>query len=366
MTKRDFYEILGVPRNAPTEEIKKAYRTLALKYHPDRNQGDTDSEEKFKEASEAYSVLGNDEKRQIYDQYGHEGLQSGSRGFSDFSFFSDSIFSDFEDILGNFFGFGSPFSSKSSHQRGHDIGVEISLTMEEAYKGIEKTFDIEKEINCDVCKGSKSESGQAPETCKQCGGSGKIRRSQGFFSISTPCPVCKGSGRIITHPCKKCQGSGRISEIKEMKITFPPGVKTGNKMRVAGEGEDGLNGGRPGDLYILIDIEEDYHFKRQDNDLIYELNISFSQAALGDALRIKTFYGTETIKIPPETQNNEIIKVKGKGFKNVNGWGKGDFLVIIKVETPRKLTRKEKELFKELRKIEKEKNKSSGEKDLSI
>lgn len=151
-----------------------------------------------------------------------------------------------------------------------------------------------------------------------------------------------------------------------MKITFPPGVKTGNKMRVAGEGEDGLNGGRPGDLYILIDIEEDYHFKRQDNDLIYELNISFSQAALGDALRIKTFYGTETIKIPPETQNNEIIKVKGKGFKNVNGWGKGDFLVIIKVETPRKLTRKEKELFKELRKIEKEKNKSSGEKDLSI
>ena len=366
MRKRDYYDILGVDRNASTDEIKKAYRSLALKYHPDRNQGDPESEEKFKEASEAYAVLGNAEKREIYDRYGHEGLKQGSRGFSDFSFFSDSIFADFEDILGNFFGFGSTFSHRTGHQRGRDIGMELSLTMEEAYRGIEKTINIKKEVNCEACKGSKTEPGHQPENCKQCGGSGKIRRTQGFFSISTSCPVCQGSGKIITHPCKKCRGKGRISEKKEIQVHIPPGVDTGNKIRISGEGEEGRNGGRPGDLYILISIEEDTHFKRQDNHLIYQLNISFAQAALGDTVKIKTFYGSEKIKIPPETQNEEVIKIKGKGFKNVNGWGKGDFLVVIRVRTPKKLSPKEKELFKELRKIEKEKTKPSDENELSI
>ncbi|MCK4944282.1 MAG: molecular chaperone DnaJ [Candidatus Aminicenantes bacterium] len=358
MSKRDYYEVLGVPRNATTEQIKKAYRELALKHHPDRNQGNSESEEKFKEASEAYSVLGNEEKRQLFNRYGFNGLKSGTGGFNDFSFFSDSTFSDFEDILGNLFGFESPFSSQRRRrdQRGNDIAVEVELSLKEAYQGIEKSITVQKEINCDICQGSKSEPGKSPETCKQCGGSGSIRRSQGFFSISTTCPVCKGNGKIISHPCQKCRGSGRISFSNEIKITLPPGIDNGNKMRMSGEGEEGINGGRPGDLYLIIQVREDEHLKRQDNDLIHELNITFAQAALGDEVKIKTFYGTEKIKILPETQNNKIIKVKGKGFKNVHGWGKGDFLIIIKIITPRKMTKREKELFKELRKIEKEKD----------
>lgn len=364
MSRKDYYEILGVSRNASTAQIKKAYRELALKYHPDRNQGSVQSEERFKEASEAYSVLGNEEKRKIYDQYGFEGLKTGNRGFSDFSFFSDSIFSDFEDILGNFFGFESPFSGRSGRsgrQRGQDIGLDVNLSMEEAYRGVKKEITVEKQVNCDVCQGTGTEPGKSPETCKQCGGSGQVRRSQGFFSISTSCPVCRGSGRIITHPCKKCRGSGRATTRKKLEITFPAGVDTGNKMRVTGEGQEGLNGGRSGDLYLLIQVSEHEAFKRQENDLLHELNISFAQAALGEEFKIKTFYGSEKIKVPPETQNHTVIRIKGKGFKNVNGWGKGDFLVIIRVNTPVKLSRREKELFRELKKLEEEKKKAKDD-----
>jgi molecular chaperone DnaJ len=358
--------VLGVPRNATTEEIKKAYRELALKYHPDRNQDNPEAEENFKEASEAYSVLGNDEKRNLFDRYGLNGLKTSGGGFNDFSFFSDSIFGDFEDILGNLFGFESPFSGqRRRNQRGNDLALEVELSLEEAYKGIEKNIKIQKGINCDACQGSKSEPGKPPETCKQCGGSGNIRRSQGFFSISTACPVCKGTGSIITHPCKKCEGKGRLTTSKEINVTLPPGIDDGNKMRMAGEGEDGTNGGRPGDLYLIIHIKEDERFVRQNNDLIYELKISFSQAALGDDVKIKTFYGVEKIKIPPETQNGAVIKVKGKGFKNVKGWGKGDFLIVIRVVTPRNMTKKEKELFRELRKIEQNKD-DSKQKELSV
>lgn len=368
MPKRDYYEVLGISRNASTDEIKKAYRELALKYHPDRNQGNPESEEKFKEASEAYSVLGNEEKRNLFDRYGFDGLKTSAGGFNDFSFFSDSIFGDFEDILGNLFGFESPFSGRRRrNQRGHDLAVEVELSLEEAYKGTEKTITVQKEINCDVCQGSKSEPGKAPETCKQCGGSGNIRRSQGFFSISSACPVCKGTGSIITNPCKKCQGSGRLPTSKEIKVTLPPGIDNDNKMRMAGEGEDGTNGGRPGDLYLIIQVKEDERFIRQNNDLIHELNISFTQAALGDDVKITTFYGIEKIKISPEIQNGTVIKVKGKGFKNVKGWGKGDFLIVIRVVTPRNLTKKEKELFKELQKIEQKKDNSKPkEKELSV
>lgn len=371
MPSKDYYQILGVPRNADTNEIKKAYRELALKYHPDRNQDSPDAEEKFKEASEAYSVLGNPEKRQIYDQYGIDGLKSSNRGFSDFSFFSDSIFSDFEDILGSFFGFDSPFSGgrrQHSRQKGRDMGMEVQLTLEEAYKGVEKSVEIEKETNCIHCDGSGSEPGKDPEVCQQCGGSGNIRRTQGFFSISTPCQICRGSGKVVTHPCQECQGKGRTLSKKEIKVAFPPGIDTGHKLRVSGEGEDGFNGGRPGDLYLIINLQDDRNFKRQENDLIYELEIAFSQAALGDEVKIKTYSGTEKIKIPPETQNNKVIRIKGKGFKNVNGWGKGDFLVVIKVSTPKKLSAAEKRIFKELREIELKKKQTAGKdnKDLFV
>lgn len=361
MAKRDYYEILGVPKNANGEEIKKAYRQLALKYHPDRNEGNPEAEEKFKEASEAYSVLADAEKRQTYDRFGHDGLKMSGRGFSD-SFFSDSIFSDFEDILGGLFGFASSRGrgGRRGPMRGRDVGMEVSLTLEEAYNGVEKNLEIKKEVNCDICDGSGSEPGRTRETCRQCGGSGSVRRSQGFFSIATTCPLCHGTGQIITHPCEKCRGKGRTFESKEIKVPFPAGVDTGNKMRIAGEGEGGYNGGPSGDLYAIIEIEEDDNFERQDNNLVYKLEITFAQAALGDEVKVETFYGTEKIRIPPETQNGKIIRIKGKGFKNVNSWGKGDLLIIINVVTPVKLSRKERELFRELREIEKSKKGSSA------
>jgi len=362
MAKKDYYDILEVPRNATKNEIKQSYRKLALKYHPDRNQKNPEAEEKFKEASEAYSILGNDEKKRIYDNYGFNGLNMGGRGFSTSSFFSDSIFSDFEDILGDLFGFGS-FSSTRGNKRygtrnGSDIGIEVDLTLEEAYKGIEKTVTVHKEKNCNVCDGTGSEPGTTPNVCTQCGGTGNIRRSQGFFSISTTCSLCGGSGSTISHPCKKCNSKGRIEDIKEIKVTFPPGVDNGNRLRITGEGEEGFNGGRPGDLYIIINVKEDDKFKREGNNLIYELNISFSQAVLSDDIKIKTFYGTEKIKIPPEVQDGKIIKLKGKGFKNINGWGKGNLLIIIKVVTPTNISKREREIYKELREIENKKNKN--------
>ncbi len=361
MAKKDYYEVLGIARNASADEIKKAYRKLALQYHPDRNPGNQEAEEKFKEASEAYSVLADNEKRQTYDRFGHDGLKMGGRGFSDFSFFSDSIFADFEDILGGIFGFGTGRGrgQKRGPQRGRDIGMEISLTLEEAYNGVEKELEVKKEVNCDICDGSGSEPGRPPETCQQCGGSGSIRRNQGFFSISTTCSLCSGSGQIIKYPCSKCRGKGRTIEARQIKVTFPAGVNSGNRLRIGGEGESGYNGGRPGDLYVIIQIEEDDRFQRQENDLIYKLEITFAQAALGDEVKVKTFAGTEMIRIHPETQNGKIIKIKGKGFKNLNSWGRGDLQIIVNVVTPVKLSKREKEIFKELREIEKSKKRSA-------
>jgi len=352
---KDYYDILGVPRSASTEEIKKAYREKAMKFHPDRNQGDSDAEEKFKEASEAYSVLGNPEKRSIYDQFGIDGLKRGGRGFSENGFFSDSIFADFEDIIGNFFGFGSPFSrGERGHRprRGRDIGIEVLLTLEETYKGVEKEIEVERETHCATCGGDGSEPGTSPETCRQCGGSGSVRNSHGFFSIATTCPLCRGSGRMITHPCKDCHGTGRIRAKKEIKITLPAGIAAGNKLRVSGEGEAGSRNGRAGDLYLIIDVKDDKRFRREGNDLVADMEISFAQAALGDEVTLGTFSGSEKIKIPPETQTGTVHRVKGKGFKNVNGWGRGDLLVVFHIVTPRKLSREEKKLFGALREIE--------------
>lgn len=355
MAKRDYYEILGVPRKADTSEIKKAYRKLALQYHPDRNQDNPDAEEKFKEASEAYSVLADDKKRQIYDQYGIEGLKGAARGFSDSSFFSESIFSDFEDILGSFFGFGGGGRGGRGARRGRDVGLEIHLSLEEAFTGVEKEIEVKRERACEVCDGSGSEPGRPIDTCQQCGGSGKSRMSHGFFSIASVCPVCNGKGQVIKHPCKTCDGKGRKFESRHIKVNIPAGVDNGNRLRVTSEGEGGFGGGRPGDLYVIIIVDEHDKFRRDGTDLVYQLDITFSQAALGDTITVKTFTGPEKIKIQPESQSGKIIRIKGKGFKNVNSWGKGDLLVILNVVTPTRLTRREKDLFKELRDIEVEK-----------
>jgi molecular chaperone DnaJ len=366
--KRDYYEVLGIAKNAATEEIKKAYRALALKYHPDRNPGDKEAEDKFKEASEAYSVIGNEEKRHIYDQYGFAGLNSqGGNGARDFSFFSDQIFADFEDVLGDFFGLGSFFSGGRGGQRsrrGQDISMQVDLTLEESYLGVEKKIDIKREKTCAECKGSGSEPGKSAENCKQCGGSGKVHRNQGFFTIATACPVCRGQGKVIKHPCHHCQGKGIEIETKELKVNFPAGIDSGNRLRLVGEGSDGSLGGKPGDLYILIHVVEQADFKRNEEDLVYELNLTFSQAALGTEIKLETFWGLEKIKVPAETQTGSIVKIKGKGFKNVNGWGRGDFIVVLKVTTPTNLSKREKEIFKELLTIEESKKSGSWGKKL--
>jgi molecular chaperone DnaJ len=353
MAKKDYYQILGVGRDASAEEIKKAYRKMALQHHPDRNRDNPEAEERFKEASEAYSVLGNSEKRQIYDQYGAEGLRSG--GASDFGFFSDSIFSDFGDILGDMFGFGGAFSGRGQRRgprKGSDLGLEVTLTLEESFLGVEKEIAVEREANCDACDGSGSEPGHAAETCRQCGGSGHVRVSQGFFSMATTCSSCRGSGKTVSHPCNKCRGQGRQRERKTIKVTFPAGIDEGNRLRVAGEGEGGRQGGSPGDLFIMVRIRPDKVFRRQGNDLLMQLPVSFAQAALGDLVSIKTFEGTEKIKIPPSAQNGQILKIRNKGFHQVNRWSRGDLLVQVVVVTPRNLSRQETELFKKLREIE--------------
>ncbi|HNX97969.1 MAG TPA: molecular chaperone DnaJ [Candidatus Aminicenantes bacterium] len=353
MKKRDYYEVLGVSRTAGADEIKKAYRQQALKFHPDRNQGDAESEEKFKEASEAYSVLGNPDKRKTYDQYGHEGLRGNGNG-ADFGF-SDSIFADFGDILGDLFGFGSFFSGGRggrAQRKGRDMGLEVSLTIEEAYHGTDKEISIEREKNCPECSGTGSEAGHPPETCRACGGSGQVRRSQGFFSIATPCSRCGGSGRTITHPCKKCRGQGRVVEEKKLSVTFPAGIDSGNRLRVVGEGEEGQQGGRPGDLYLMVKIEEDGRHQRQGNDLLLTVPVSFAQAALGDEIPLTTFAEAESVKIPAGTQSGQTIRIRGKGFREVNRAGRGDLLVVVSLRTPTRLSPREEALLRELRDLE--------------
>jgi molecular chaperone DnaJ len=361
MSKKDYYQILGVGRNASAAEIKKSYRRLAMQHHPDRNRDNPQAEEKFKEASEAYSVLGNSEKRQIYDQYGAEGLRGGGAGF-DAGFFSDSIFSDFGDILGDLFGF-SGASAQRRQRHGSDLGLEVALTLQESFLGVEKEVVVERERNCDACDGSGSEPGHSPETCRKCGGSGNVRISQGFFSMATTCSSCRGSGKVIDHPCKKCHGHGRQQESKKIKVTFPAGIDEGNRLRVSGEGEGGRRGGTPGDLYIVVRIQPDKQFRRHGLDLLYQLPISFSQAALGDQVTIQTFEGAEKIKIPSSTQSGQILKIKNKGFHQVNRWSRGDLLVQIQVATPRNLSRQESELFKKLREFEDAKGQALSESD---
>jgi molecular chaperone DnaJ len=353
MAKKDYYQVLGVSRDASAEEIKKAYRKLALQHHPDRNHDNPEAEERFKEASEAYSVVGNSEKRQVYDQYGVEGLRNG--GGSDFGFFSDSIFSDFGDILGDMFGFGGSAAGgrqRRGPRKGSDLGMEIALTLEETYLGVEKEVVVERERNCDACDGSGSAAGHDAETCRKCGGSGNVRVNQGFFSMATTCPTCRGNGKVVSHPCPKCHGHGRQRESKKIKVPFPAGIDEGNRLRVSGEGEGGRQGGSPGDLYVVVRVKPDKRFQRHGQDLLLPLPVSFAQAALGDQVTIQTFEGAEKIKIPPATQNGQILKIKNKGFHQVNRWSRGDLLVQVHVLTPRNLSRQETELFKKLREIE--------------
>lgn len=345
--KRDYYEILGVDRNADQQVIKQKYRKLALKYHPDRNHGDTEAEDKFKEISEAYQVLSDPAKRQRYDQFGHQGL-NGS-GFQPFSGF-DEIFESFGDIFGDIFG--SRGRSRTRAMVGEDLRYDLSIEFMDAVKGVEKQIDIEKMSACEACSGTGAKPGSSPTRCPQCGGSGQVRRSQGFFTIATPCPQCRGSGQFIQDPCTDCRGFGKVEKRKTLTVKIPPGVDSGSRIRLRGEGEPGSYGGPPGDLYIVIRVKDHEIFQRHGDDILLEYPISFAQAALGSQITIELLDGEDTLKIPPGTQTGKSFVLKGKGVKNVQSGYPGDFYVKVIVVTPTRLDPEQRRLLEELAKIE--------------
>ena len=349
MNKKDYYEVLDVPRNAGEEEIKKSYRKLAMRYHPDRNPGDKEAEEKFKEAAEAYEVLRDREKRQIYDQFGHEGLEgTGFRGFRGF----DDIFSSFGDIFEDFFGFGTRRGRRNRVRPGNDLRYDMELTLEEAFAGKEEEITFKKWESCKVCNGSGITPGSEPQICATCQGRGQVVRSQGFFQISTTCPSCQGEGRIITDPCHQCQGKGKVKADREISLKIPPGVDTGSQLRLRGEGEPGESGGPPGDLFVVLHVKEHDFFSREGDHLLCEIPISFVQAALGDNIKIPVL-GDENnheLKIPQGTQPGEILSLPGQGMPSLRKNRRGDLFVKIAVKIPKRLNQRQKELLEEFAK----------------
>jgi len=351
--KRDYYDILGVSRNATQEEIKSAYRRLALKYHPDRNPGDKEAEEKFKEAAEAYEVLRDPEKRAIYDQYGHAGLEGYGRPSTHFRDFDD-IFSTFSEIFDEFFGFG-PRRKGYVPEAGADLRYQLELSFEEAISGTEKWIEIPKKATCPFCDGSGIQPGYQPEICPSCQGRGQVYRSHGFLRIATTCPRCQGEGYIITHPCNKCQGKGWVKEKKKVKVVIPPGVDTGMSLRIQGEGEPGLHGGPPGNLYIFIRVKPHPFFTRKGDDIFCEIPISFVQSALGDEIEVPTLKGPQKLKIPPGTQPGHTFRLKHLGAPRLERGGRGDQIVKIIVKVPTDLTPQQRMLLEEFERIEREK-----------
>jgi molecular chaperone DnaJ len=359
MSKKDYYEILGVSRGASADEIKRAYRKLAFENHPDRNPNDAEAEAKFKEAAEAYEVLRDEQKRARYDQFGHEGVAGGG-GFQDFESAED-IFSAFSDIFGDFFGFssrGGRGRRGPTAQPGADLRYNLTISFEEAAKGTEVELSLPKKKICSECDGSGAEPGHSPESCKHCGGRGQVVQTQGFFRIATTCPICHGSGEVVTHPCKQCKGRGVVQETSNVKVRIPAGVDNGSRLRLRGEGEPGIHGGPPGDLYVMIYVEEHEIFQRQGQDLIIQAEISFPQAALGDKIDIPTLDESVPMEIPKGTQSGHVFTLKGLGLPHLGSTQKGDLLVQIKVKTPTKLNKRQKELLQEFSRLEEEKSSS--------
>lgn len=346
MSKRDYYEVLGVDRSADEKDIKKAYRRMAMKYHPDRNPGDQEAEAKFKELSEAYDVLADPQKRAAYDQFGHAGVD-GQSGFGGGQGAGHGSFSDiFGDVFGDIFGGGG--GRRSGVQRGSDLKYNLELTLEEAVRGTEKSIKVPTLVNCEVCDGSGAKKGTQPVTCSTCGGIGQVRMQQGFFAVQQTCPTCSGTGKIIKDPCNSCYGRGVKEETKTLSVKIPPGVDTGDRIRLSGEGEAGRNGGPPGDLYVEAHVKKHPIFEREDSNLYCEVPIGFAEAALGGEMEVPTLDGRVKLKIPPETQTGRLFRLRGKGVKPVRGGGIGDLLCRVVVETPVNLNSEQKELFREL------------------
>ncbi len=346
MAKRDYYEVLGVSRSADEKEIKRAYRKLAMKYHPDRNPGDTESENKFKEASEAYEVLADASKRAAYDQFGHAGVdgQAGGGGFGG----GGASFSDiFGDVFGDIFGGGG---GRGRNTRGADLRYTLELDLEEAVRGKTVEIRIPGHRECDTCDGSGAEKGSTPEPCSTCNGIGQVRMQQGFFAVQQACPTCRGSGQVIKNPCKSCSGQGRVREEKALSVKVPPGVDTGDRIRLSGEGEMGMDGGPPGDLYVQVAVREHSIFTRDGRNLYCEVPISVGDAALGGELEVPTLDGRVKLKIPPETQTGKLFRLRNKGVKPVRGGPPGDLLCRVQIETPVNLTKRQKELLEEFQK----------------
>lgn len=346
MAKRDFYDVLGVSRDADEATIKKSYRKLAMKYHPDRNPDDKKSEEKFKEAKEAYEILSDSSKRAAYDQFGHAGVEAGAGGGAGGAQgFADA----FGDIFGDIFGGGR--GGRSSMHRGSDLRYSLEITLEQAANGTETKIRIPTLDTCESCHGDGSKPGSKPKTCPTCQGHGQVRMQQGFFSIQQTCPKCHGNGKIITDPCSTCHGNGRIKRHKTLNVKIPAGVDDGDRIRVNGEGEAGTNGGPPGDLYVVIHLASHAVFQRDGDHLHCEIPISFTAAALGGEIEVPTLEGHAKIKVPSETQTGKIFRLRGKGIKGVRSHAKGDLLCHVIVETPVKLTSRQKELLEELEAI---------------
>ncbi len=366
MAKRDYYDVLGLSKGASAEDIKKAYRKKAKELHPDRNKGNPDSETRFKEAGEAYDVLKDPEKKAAYDRFGHAAFEGGMGGGGggrpggqgDFA----SAFSDvFDDLFGDFMGGrGGGGGGRQRAARGSDLRYNLRVTLEEAYTGLQKTINVPTAVQCDACEGSGAEGGAEPSTCPTCSGMGKVRAQQGFFTVERTCPTCSGIGQIINNPCKSCKGQGRVEKNRALNVNIPAGVETGTRIRLAGNGEAGMRGGPPGDLYIFIDVARHELFEREENHLFCRVPVSMSKAALGGDIEVPTIDGGRSrVKIPGGSQSGRQMRLRGKGMPALRGGSHGDMLIELAVETPVNLTSKQKELLREFEALSEDNNPES-------
>ena len=360
MAKRDYYEVLGVNKSSSADQIKSAYRKLAVKYHPDKNKGDKGAEEKFKEASEAYHVLSNSERKQNYDNFGHAAFENGGGGRSGFGNFDFS--NHFSDIFEDFFGegFGGGRRSRRSNNRGSDLRYDLSISLEEAFSGKKQDIKFSTSEKCSTCSGSGSKPGHQAGACSMCGGHGQVRSSQGFFTVQQTCPQCAGAGEEITHPCSSCNGQGKKQASKRLSVTIPKGVDDGTRIRLSGKGEAGSRGSSSGDLYLFINVHSHDLFKRSDENLFFECPVSIADAALGTSIEIPTIDGGKAkIKIPAGTQSGKQFRLRGKGMPYMRGNDFGDLYVQVNTEVPISLNKEQKELLEKFREIENEKSNPS-------